>query len=261
MIVIKFVTDNASWFYIVFLVILAALLVLWLRARRSRKQALFGLELEVALNRQRRVMRLMALVVVLAAAVFAIDNLIWPIMPATELAQPTPTVDFFATPPPTFSNVTPTATATVTTTLTMQTLTPAVVATTAGGPVGAQETLTVTVTITQTEEPSPPATIGAICLITNPTEGATVSGSLALVGTADADEFLFYKLEAFGPQTGSTWASLLGDVVYTPVRNGILGQVNLNGWSPGGYSIRVVIVDATSNEIASCYTSINISAP
>jgi hypothetical protein len=84
---------------------------------------------------------------------------------------------------------------------------------------------------------------------------------VAFTGTADADEFLFYKLEAFGPQTGGVWASLLGDVVYTPVRDGVLGQVNLNGWSPGGYSIRVVIVDSTSNEIASCYTSINIAAP
>jgi hypothetical protein len=259
MTLLKFVADNALWFYIAFLVVFILLLVLWLRARRSRRQALFGLELEVALNRQHRAMRWMALVVVLAAGVFSIENFVWPTMPAPEVAEPTPTVDYFATPPPTFTNVTPTASATVTATLSAETVTPPAIATSAVVP-RPEETLTVTETITPSAAP-PPAPIGAICVIANPTEGATVSGPVAFTGTADADEFLFYKLEAFGPQTGSTWASLLGDVVYAPVRDGVLGQVNFNGWSPGGYSVRVVIVDTTSNEIASCYTSINITQP
>jgi hypothetical protein len=259
MTLLKFVADQALWFYIVFLLTFIILLVFWLRARRSRRQALFGLELEVALNRQRRVTRLMALVAVLAAGVFSIDNFALPAMPATEVAEPTPTVDYFATPPPTFTNVTPTATATMTATLPAETVTPPVIPTSEGVGTPA-EALTVTETITPTAA-STPVAIGAICVIASPTEGATVSGPVAFTGTADADEFLFYKLEAFGPQTGSTWASLLGDVVYSPVRDGVLGQVNFNGWSPGGYSVRVVIIDTTSNEIASCYTSINIAQP
>ena len=258
MTLLKFVADNAFWFYIALLVALLVLVVFWLRARRSRNQALFGLELEVAINRQRRMMRLMALVVVLAAVVFGVDNFIWPALPPAEVAAPTATPDFFATPPPTFTNVTPTATATITATMAAETGTPQVLPTSAL--VGTAETVTVTGTITTTAVPVP-ASIGAVCVIASPTEGATVSGPVALTGSADADEFLFFKLEAFGPQTGGTWASLLGDVVYTPVRDGVLGQVNFNGWSPGGYSIRVVIVDSTSNEIASCYTSINITAP
>jgi hypothetical protein len=197
--------------------------------------------------------------VALAAGVFSIDNFVWPTIPATEVAEPTPTVDYFATPPPTFTNVTPTATPTVTATLATETVTPPIVPAN-GESVGPAEALTVTETITPTAVPTP-AAIGAICIIASPTEGATVSGPVAFTGTADADQFLFYKLEAFGPQTGGTWASLLGDVVYSPVRDGVLGQVNFNGWSPGGYSIRVVIVDTTSNEIASCYTSINIAQP
>jgi hypothetical protein len=259
MTLLKVVATNALWFYIAFLVAFVILLAFWLRARRSRRQALFGLELEVALNRQRRVMRLMAVVVVLAGGVFSIDNFVWPSVPPTEVAEPTPTVDYFATPPPTFTNVTPTAIATMTATVSAETLTPPVISTD-GGVATPAETLTVTETITPTTLP-PPAAIGAICVIASPTEGATVSGPVAFTGTADADEFLFFKLEAFGPQTGGTWASLLGDVVYSPVRDGVLGQVNFNGWSPGGYSVRVVIVDSTSNEVASCYTSINIAQP
>jgi hypothetical protein len=258
MTLLRFVADNAFWFYIAFLVAFVVLLVFWLRARRSRLQALFGLELEVATNRQRRTMRLMALVLVLAAAVFGVDNFVWPALPPAEVTAPTATPDFFATPPPTFTNVTPTATATMTATIAAETVTPPTLPTAAL--VETVETVTVTGTITPTTV-SIPASIGTVCVIASPTEGATVSGPVAFTGSADADEFLFYKLEGFGPQTGGTWASLLGDVVYTPVRDGVLGQVNFNGWSPGGYSIRVVIVDSTSNEIGSCYTSINITAP
>lgn len=261
MIAITFISENANWFYTVLLVALVILFAFWLRAHRSRKQALFGLELEVALHRQRRVMRLMALVVVLAAAVFVVDNLVWPTMPPAQVTEPVATVDFFATPPPTFTNVTPTAAPTVTATLAVETPVPAGVANTPGEPVQTQETLTVTEMITPTAAPSAPAAIGTICLITSPTDGATVSGSVTFVGSADADNFRFYKLEAFGPQTSSTWASLLADVVYTPVRDNVLGQVSFDGWSPGGYSVRVVIVDETSNEVDSCYRSINISAP
>jgi hypothetical protein len=41
----------------------------------------------------------------------------------------------------------------------------------------------------------------------------------------------------------------------------VLGSANFGGWEPGGYSIRLVIVDTTSNEVAGCYVSLNISTP
>jgi LysM repeat protein len=106
-----------------------------------------------------------------------------------------------------------------------------------------------------------PGTAGpavTVCLITSPAEGSQVSGAITLLGSATTEHFLFYKIEVNGPQTGRTWASLLGDVVHAPVVNGTLGTANLGGWEPGSYSIRLVIVDTTSNEVAGCYLGLEV---
>jgi LysM repeat protein len=102
---------------------------------------------------------------------------------------------------------------------------------------------------------------GAVCRIVSPAEGATVSGDVTFLGTAVADDFLFYKLEAMGPGTGGSWASLLGQVIYTPVQDGALGTAGLALWEPGGYAVRLIVVDKTSNEVAGCTLNINVVAP
>jgi LysM repeat protein len=102
---------------------------------------------------------------------------------------------------------------------------------------------------------------GAVCWITSPANGATVSGDVTFFGTANAADFSFYKLEALGPGTGGSWASLLGQVVSTPVQEGALGTASLALWQPGAYTVRLVVVDQTSNEVASCALSLTIVAP
>jgi LysM repeat protein len=109
----------------------------------------------------------------------------------------------------------------------------------------------------------PPATPepGAACRITSPANGATVRGDVAFYGTATADDFQFFKLEALGPGTGGSWASLLGRVVYTPVQDGLLGTANLALWEPGAYAVRLVVIDSTGNEAASCALNLTLVAP
>jgi LysM repeat protein len=102
---------------------------------------------------------------------------------------------------------------------------------------------------------------GAVCRIANPAPGATVSGDVTFLGTATADDFQFFKLEALGPGTGGGWASLLGQVVYTPVQEGVLGTAGLTLWQPGAYTVRLVVVDWTGNEVAGCSLDLNIVAP
>jgi hypothetical protein len=100
-----------------------------------------------------------------------------------------------------------------------------------------------------------------VCLITSPADGSQVSGEVTFIGSATAKQFSFYKLEANGPQTGGIWASLLGSIVSTPVTGGVLGTANFGGWKPGSYSIRLVIVDITSNEVAGCYLGLDVISP
>lgn len=248
--IIEFIGSNAVWFYL----ICAAGFVFFLRkillARRSASQSLFGLEFEMAQGLQERSMRLLFLSVGMAVLIFVIGNIIEPSLPAYERAAATPTPDIFATPPPTFTSETPTATATLTSTLTAPTAIPQPSAPIATGD-GENPT----------PAPSPTPAMTGACYISSPANGSEIAGEVTLMGTATANQFLFYKLEAFGPQTAGVWASLLGDTVSTPVIDGVLGTANFGGWASGGYSIRLVIVDTTHNEVGGCYVTLTVATP
>lgn len=249
---IRFVATHASWFYVFCGLGSAVCLVLFLRAQSGARQALFGLELEMATARRQRALGLFGLIVLVALAVFFITVVVEPRLPS-GIPEAVTLVPEAYTPPPTFTNETPTVTATVTPTLTTSVGTPA-----------AQETLTAVPEDEEaTPEPSPPATQapGTFCIIAEPPDGGEVEGEVTFVGSASTEQFLFYKLEAYGPQTEGVWASILGDIVTMPVTNGVLGTANFGGWAAGGYSIRLVIVDTTSNEVASCYISITVPSP
>lgn len=251
--IVQFIASYALWFYLVCTLGLFILLLLFLHAQRDRKRALFGLELEVATTRRRNFLRLMIVVVTLAMVVFFVGTVVEPNLPAYQRASPTSTPNIFATPPPTFSNVSPIATATLTPTLTIPIETSQLLATVVDQ---AQE-----ITPTPTPPPAPVAPVNASCVISNPAEGSEVNGEVTFIGTATTEQFQFFKLEAYGPETAGAWASILGDVVTAPVVNGMLGTANFAGWAPGGYSIRLVIVDATSNEVAGCYVNFSITTP
>lgn len=252
--VIHFIADHAAWFYSVCALGIVVFVVFMLRAQRNVRQSLFGLELEFAAISQRRWVRLIILTSLLAALVFLVVNIVEPNLPVSLRVEPTPTRDFLASPPPTFTNLTPTATQTTTPTLAAMTGTPAVLAV-------PEETLPAEEEATPEPTSAPTQGPGTLCQINSPADGSQVIGEITFVGSATTEQFLFYKLEAYGPQTGGVWASLLSDVVYAPVVDGVLGSANFGGWEPGGYSVRVVIVDATSNEIAGCYVSLTIASP
>lgn len=248
--IIAFISSRAVWFYLICAAGFVVFLNAFVRARRAASQSLFGLELEMAKGRQERSMRLMFLSAGLAVLVFVIGNIIEPSLPAYERADATPTPDIFASPPPTFTSETPTATATLTSTLAAPTAIPQPTAPIATG--GGES---------PTPVPSPTPAISGACYISSPPDGSEIAGEVTFVGTATADQFLFYKLEAYGPQTAGVWASLLGDTVSTAVIDGVLGTANFAGWASGGYSIRLVIVDTTHNEVGGCYLTLTVATP
>jgi len=248
--IVEFISSRAAWFYMICAAGFVVFLSTFLRARRAASQSLFGLEFEMAKGRQERSMRLLFLSVGMAVLVFIIGNIIEPSLPAYGRAAATPTPDIFATPPPTFTSETPTATATLTSTLAAPTAMPQPTAPIATG--GGES---------PTPIPSPTPAISGACYISSPADGSEIAGEVTFVGAATADQFLFYKLEAYGPQTAGVWASLLGDTVSTPVVDGVLGTANFAGWASGGYSIRLVIVDTTHNEVGGCYVTLTVATP
>jgi hypothetical protein len=131
---------------------------------------------------------------------------------------------------------------------------------TAGGEDVQPEADAPTATPTAYVPPTPFVDCTADLRISEPRNGAVVSGEISFSGTADTDNFQYYILETNGPQTNGQWASLLGRQVDQPVREGFLGTSNLAMWEPGPYLIRLTTVDIGDNITGQCVIQVTLTA-
>jgi hypothetical protein len=214
-------------------------------ARQDLQQSLYSLEREAANSRFWRGILMLGLLGLIAVAIFVLSTVVAPQV-ATEEGAVTPTPAFTLptnTPTPTFQP-TPTRTPRP------PTATPGTPTPTVANALPAASTLTST---------PPPA---AQCpdpnvQITAPVAGQVFAGEIQVRGTARAANFAFYKLTLNGPATNGV-TQTAGDVVRTPVENGVLGAIdatNLLG-QPGVYIVGLVVVDNTGNELPHCDVSI-----
>lgn len=79
-------------------------------------------------------------------------------------------------------------------------------------------------------------------VITAPTDGATVSGTVEVKGTAAGPDFGYYKVE-FLPPGGTTWVWVDGTVHKTPVTDGTLAKWDTSKLPDGAYGLRVLAAD------------------
>lgn len=143
-------------------------------------------------------------------------------------------------------------------------------------------TATATATATPTEEPpeeapppqqepAPPAIVPVTCsdsrlAIFSPGINQTVSGVVSITGRATHERFDFYKLEVAPGADASqsfTWfdgsdRSGDGGAKGGPVESGTLGHFNSAGVANGAYTIRLTVVDTSSNYPTPCQVSINV---
>ena len=216
-------------------------------ARQELQQSLYSLEREAARSRLWRGVMMSALLGLIAAAIFVLSNVVAPEL-ADSAARITPTLPFIlntTTPTPTFQP-TPTRTPRPPT-LAPGTPTPTV----AGAP-------------TPTMSPTPPPLPSSSCpdpnvQIVAPIAGQTFNGTIQVRGTADAPSFAFYKFTLSGPATNNV-TQTAGDVIRTPKRDGVLGEIAANNLvtSPGAYVLGLVVVDNTGNELPHCTVPIVI---
>ena len=96
--------------------------------------------------------------------------------------------------------------------------------------------------------------------ISAPPDGAEAAGRITFFGSANAAGFGEYLLEAFGPQTQGRWVSLLSSGGTSPVFDGILGTVDLGGWSEGSYAIRLTILDNAGEVSGQCTIQVSINS-
>ena len=190
------------------------------------------------------------------------------VAPVATLVVPAPTSTPSArpTPPPTATN-TPLPTAT-------ETPLPLPAATETPSPTPTPEP-----TAEPTEEPPPqpvqpprpPPIVPAVCAdsrlaISSPGVNQTVSGVVPITGRAVHERFDSYKLE-YAPGAnatqGFTWfdgsdRTGSGGVKGSPVDNGTLGHFNSAGVANAAYTLRLTVVDRSSNYPEPCQVTVNV---
>lgn len=234
------------------------------RVREERRQAIFSLERERAMMELYSIFVTAVLLLAIMGITYFVTNVLAEAVttaamdlpqqgtPAAQTAPPVETDQVAGVPllpTPTNTPMPPTPTPTVTPTPAPQSA-PAVVEPT---PLASSE---------EAQEPTPVPVAPALCpdgrsVILSPGNGAVVGGSVTFVGTAQHDQFNFYKLEfAPGPDPQGNWSYFDGG--QAPVVNGVLGTLNTTGLPNGVYTVRLVVVDRTGNYPPPCQVTLTI---
>ena len=91
-------------------------------------------------------------------------------------------------------------------------------------------------------------------VISSPAPNSVVSGWLTIKGNATHENFKFYKLEYGAGSEPTTWSWFFGGE--WPIWQGTLGGVNTGLLPSGTYTIRLSVVDKTSNYPPPCEVTI-----
>lgn len=248
-VVIDIIREFSPWIYGA-----CAIAALWylrvvLVARRDRRYAVFALEREQALNRVFAAWGAALGIIFVMGVVYALSTFVFRAVEpqlAADRATPTPVFAVAAAGTPTASPTLPEPDVTATATATTKPARPTRRPTATPGPATAAPAAT-----PQPQVQRPRCPTGS-AVITEPGIGQVFSGPVAIFGTANVDNFQFYKLEYGSGDNPGVWSYFGGGD--GPVVNGRLGT--LNALPPGTYSIRVVAVDHSGNFPAPCQTTI-----
>lgn len=250
---IQYVADAAPWIY--FLCGLAALIQLYRtwHVRAERRQAIFSLERDKAVGDLYNIfVRAILILTMMGITYFISTTLSEAVDPLVERTlDPTPQAAVVLLPTPTNTPLPVTVTPTITPTAPAQEALPAVT----DQPQG------VATPHIATPVP-PPAVAPALCpdaraSIVSPGNGAVISGFVSLVGTAQHDQFDFYKLEyALGNDASQGFAYFGGGK--SQVVGGLLGAFNSAGYANGVYTLRLVVVDTSGNYPLPCRVTITV---
>lgn len=244
-----FLIRNDVWIYIISGLGLIWYLTEFWRSRRQLKSAMFGLEKERGRRAFWRSLILILLFLVILLSVTYVNIEIAPTLPAELLKPPTPTPNFLATP---LSSPTPRVSPDAPATLAVA---PTVTLAGSGGAIVTSPAETPTIIDEPTPTPNPGVTLGPCSPeinIISPPSGTQISAGVTVFGTASGDQFGFYDLEAFGPQTNGSWISLLEQPATTPIFDGILATIDFSSWATGDYLLRLRVLSTDREEIGTC---------
>lgn len=91
-----------------------------------------------------------------------------------------------------------------------------------------------------------------------PANGQVLFDSVAVIGTAQTENFAFYKFEVNGPSTGGAFTPVGGDKNSPVQSKGVLGQLALSPFQPGTYLFRLAVFDSKNALRAQCVVTVHI---
>jgi hypothetical protein len=193
------------------------------RSWREWRDSVYGLEREFALRRLGQATAAAFLILALVFVEFFIATFIAPSLPATDILA-TPTLDLLLTPAGTLSPEQATQAA-----------------------------------LSPVTQPVPSGMSGCVpdqIMITAPEPGAPVSGTVEIMGTANAPNFGFFKYEV-APMGSQNWSTISAE--REPKINEVLGQWNTTSLTNGDYFLRLVITDNVGVSLEPCVIAVRVA--
>lgn len=228
---LSFFRTYEMWMYVI--LVLAGLIYIrkFILAWEELRRAAFGLERESAQSHLNQAAGMLVLLVVMAVGIFIVVTFLEPAFPAA-LPQQSPVIDLTSSP-----------------------------ASTLEGEVLQEETSLPTdigIPSTAASEVAGEGCIPGQIMLTEPVDGSEISGLVVIKGTADVQNFGFYKYEAARP--GETvWQTIQAGREI--VKDGELGQWDTRTMAPGEYMLRLVIVDNQGENLEPCVIQVNVNNP
>jgi hypothetical protein len=244
---LKAIVDYANWFHILGVLGILLCLRAAVLARRERERSIYTLEKEAATSREFRVLTIglaiagaMGVVLFLTAAIAPQVTFV-----EADVQEETPSALVFPTVTPTRAR--PTVTPTLTPTRVRPTPLPVVTLPTAEP-----------ATAVPTPVPPPPLCPNPLARLTAPVQDAGVSGAVQVLGTANVEDFQYYKVEYEVADSPGQWA-LITDLRYSPVAGGLLDVWDTTAFPDGAYRLRLIVVDQTGNYPEPCQVRVTIN--
>lgn len=190
------------------------------------RDAIYGLEREIASRRLSRALMITLLILFLFIGELFLASFVAPAIPAEEMLA-SPTLDLLPQ--------------------------------SEGAPSG--DITSIETAVATSPVASPDRSSGCIpekLFLASPEPGQEVSGTVTLVGTADIENFGFYKYE-FSPLDAGIWTTISAG--REAVRNGDLGLWDTTTLTPGDYQLSLEATDNQGQLLPPCVISVRVSAP
>ncbi len=257
-IIIQYVANYAAWIYAACgLVALYQIYRIWL-VRSERRQAIFSLERDKAVKDTYNIFAIaIILLMTMGVTYFVSTTLASAVEPlVNEAIAPAPPLPFVPTPTNTPLPVTATPIPTP-----QPTTEGSEAAEGAETPEPDEEGI-----LDSEPSPTPQPTVAVVVapscpddrsVFIRPGSGEQVSGILNVIGTANHDEFQFYKLEyAPGASPAGGWVYIAGGD--SPIVNNVLASFDTRALGNGDWTLRLIVVDRTGNYPVPCQVTISV---